>query len=176
MKMTPKSQCPLYWTVLLYLSRELLWSMRNCSECAPLTRYWCGMQIFGDTEWTEAWSKRREWPKTALSSPAVGDQVFEEAYRAKRCSWYVQKSRCAVPLRGEGRDGENITFDSATALHFWPVKQLSKTDWQNFLPQYPKPTRYLWFWQRTPPAQRFWAPPDLQLLLFLVSKCDRWTV
>lgn len=33
-----------------------------------------------------------------------------------------------LSLRGEGGDGENISFDSVTALDFWSVKQLSKTD------------------------------------------------
>lgn len=33
---------------------------------------------------------------------------------------------CPVSLRGEERDSENASFDSATALHFWSVKQLSK--------------------------------------------------
>lgn len=127
MKMTPKSQCPLYWTVLLYLSRELLLSMRNCSECAPLTQYWYGMQIFGGTEWTEAWSKRREWPKTALSSPSVGDQVFEEAYRAKRCSWYVQ--RAGVPCLWEER-GETVK----TLVLILPLPCISG-QWSNWAKQ-----------------------------------------
>lgn len=75
-----------------------------------------------------------------------------------------------MSLRGEGRDSENTNFDSATALHFWSVKQLSKIDSQNSLPQYPKPARYLWFWQNNPLAWRFWVPSDLKLLLLLASK------
>ena len=36
--------------------------------------------------------------------------------------------RAGVPsvFERRGRDSENASFDSATALHFWSVKQLNK--------------------------------------------------
>lgn len=102
-----------------------------------------------------------------LRLPSVGNQVFEEAWRAKRCSWNAQKSRSAQSLWEERERQGSTSFDSATALHFWSVKQLSKIDWHNSLPQYPKPARYLWFWQKT-------LLPRGSELLQIYSFCSFW--